>query len=146
MATLVDKLIEHSLRASAGPVHIERDDSFDRTDIWRIVRDEDARRFREDYQTTARPPYIATVYKEQDARFYALIHNLSAHYRENNTSETAAENLSTDAIVSLLSMRLVHELIDESNPAAHDCYQLALQALEPVRAAIDRARKAREGE
>lgn len=30
--------------------------------------------------------------------------------------------------------------------AAHDCYQLALQALEPVRAAIDRARKAREGE
>ena len=34
--------------------------------------------------------------------------------------------------------------IYRNNPAAHDCYQLALQALEPVRAAIERARKAQE--
>ena len=31
------------------------------------------------------------------------------------------------------------------NPAAHDAYQLALQHLEPLRAAIARARKAEEG-
>lgn len=32
------------------------------------------------------------------------------------------------------------------NPASHDCYQLALEALEPVRAAIARARDAQGGE
>lgn len=55
--------------ASKGPVSMEADESLPgaRKDVYRIVRDEDARRFREDYKTTARPPYIATVYSFDDA-------------------------------------------------------------------------------
>ena len=34
----------------------------------------------------------------------------------------------------------------EANPAAHDAWQLALQHLEPLRAAIDRARRCGGGE
>jgi len=54
--------------ATKGPVHIEPDDSLaSAPTVFRIVADEDARRFAEDYQTTARPPYLATVYSFDNA-------------------------------------------------------------------------------
>jgi hypothetical protein len=55
--------------ATKGPVHMEPDGALpgDRDGVYRIVRDEDARRFAEDYKTTARPPYLATVYSFDDA-------------------------------------------------------------------------------
>ena len=63
--------------AATGPVHVEDDGAFpgDRRNVYRIVRDEDSRRFREDYNTTARPPYVATVYSREDAEFYSICHN-----------------------------------------------------------------------
>jgi hypothetical protein len=63
--------------ATPGPVHVEPDDSFaDNGTRYRIVVDEDARRYREDHKTTARPPYIATVYSAANAELYRCAHNV----------------------------------------------------------------------
>jgi hypothetical protein len=67
--------------ASQPPVHVEPDDSFGGPNQtrYRIVRDEDERRFRDDYKTTARPPYIATMYSREDADFVSLLYNHGHH-------------------------------------------------------------------
>lgn len=50
-----------------------------------------------------------------------------------------------DLVGHLETAMLVEARLAKSNPAAHDCYQLALQHLEPLRTAIERAREAEEG-
>jgi hypothetical protein len=76
--------------ASKGAAHVEPDDSFKPNGpVYRVVLDEDATRFREDHQTTARPPYIATVYNRDDACFFAwAFSNMENWLRHYNTLES----------------------------------------------------------
>lgn len=66
--------------ATQPPVIVEPDDSLcPRPTVFRVVASEAVRRFRDDHNTTARPPYIATVYSERDAQFISLLYNHGHH-------------------------------------------------------------------
>lgn len=62
---------------AGGSVHAEPDEALpgSREGRFRIVRDEDTRRYRDDYKTTARPQYLATVYSREVVDFYVTCHN-----------------------------------------------------------------------
>lgn len=46
---------------------IEPDDSLKPKDVWRIVADSARERFTRVHKTTARPPYVATIYSKDMA-------------------------------------------------------------------------------
>jgi hypothetical protein len=77
--------------ATQGTVHIQDDGALpgDRHNVYRIVLDEDARRFREDYESTARPPYLATVYSKENAELYRVAHNVLPRLIEHHRSALA---------------------------------------------------------
>jgi hypothetical protein len=104
--------------ATPGPVHVEPDSSYgDRPGVFRIVTDEAERRFRDEYQTTARPPYVATVYSAGDADLYKLAHNVLPRLIDHHRS----------VLADIDSLRQqVRELTEErdrlrNNPATDGC-------------------------
>jgi hypothetical protein len=77
--------------ATQGTVHVQDDGALPggRHNVYRIVLDEDARRFREDYESTARPPYLATVYSKENAELYRVAHNVLPRLIEHHRSALA---------------------------------------------------------
>ena len=53
---------------------MEKDDSFGDRDVWRLVDSDDAERWRR-YETSARCPYVATVYSQKVATEMCEAHN-----------------------------------------------------------------------
>jgi hypothetical protein len=82
---------------SKGSARYEPDDSLRPGSVYRIVLDEDARRYAEDYKTTARPPYIATVYSHDDAVFFAwAVSNMENWLRHYNKTEQERDSLAAE--------------------------------------------------
>lgn len=82
--------------AKSAPAHYEADGAFpdDRTGVYRIVLDETARRWREEYKTTARPEYIATVYSHDYAVMFAwTVSNMENWIRHGNSVEAERDQL-----------------------------------------------------
>lgn len=76
--------------AKGAPAHYETDGALpgDPHDVYRIVLDEVADRWRDEYRTTARPPYIATVYSLDYAVMFAwAVSNLENWIRHGNRVE-----------------------------------------------------------
>lgn len=59
-----------------GRWFVENDDSFNRSrDIWRILSSDTMKRW-EEHKTSARTPYLATVYSRADADYICQLHNV----------------------------------------------------------------------